>query len=67
MIFVFYRKWNIKSVALDVQSATHLKAFLIKQGMLFLHISNVLGMCRGVHMRLRASYAEAWDATIYSS
>ena len=67
MIFVFYRKWNIKSVALDVQSATHLEAFLIKQGMLFLHISNVLGMCRGVRMQLRASYAEAWDATIYSS
>ena len=54
-------------VVLDVQSATHLEAFLIKQGMLFLHISNVLGVCRGVRMQLRASYAEAWDATIYSS
>ena len=41
-IFVSYRKWEIKNVVvLDAQSA--------KQGMLFLHVSNVLGVCRGMH------------------
>ena len=36
-IFVFYRKWKIKNVAvLHVWSAAHLEAFLLKQGMLFL-------------------------------
>ena len=34
-IFVFYRKWKIKNVVLDVRSAAHLKAFWIKQGVLF--------------------------------
>ena len=34
---MFYRKWKIKNfVVLDVRSATHLEALLIKQGMLFL-------------------------------
>ena len=33
---MFYRKWKIKNVVvLDVQSAAHLDAFLIKQGMFF--------------------------------
>ena len=33
---MFYRKWKVKNVVvLDVQSATHLEAFLIKQGVLF--------------------------------
>ena len=42
---MFYRKWKIKNtVVLDVWSATHLEAFWIKQGVLFLHISNVLGV-----------------------
>ena len=46
-IFVFYRMWKVKNtVVLDVRSAAHLEAFWIKQGMLFLHVSNVLGMCR---------------------
>ena len=36
-IFVFYRKWKIKNVAvLHVWSAAQLEAFLLKQGMLFL-------------------------------
>ena len=35
-IFVFYRKWEVKNnVVLDVRSAAHHEAFLIKQGMLF--------------------------------
>ena len=51
-IFVLYRKWKIKSIViLDVWSATHLEVFWMKQGVLFLHVSNVLGVCRGVHMR----------------
>ena len=34
---MLYRKWKIKNiVALDVRSAAHLEAFLIKQGVLFL-------------------------------
>ena len=58
-IFVLYRKWKIKSVAvLDVQVAAHLEAFGIKQSVLSLHIS-VLGMWRGIHMRLHISYAKA--------
>ena len=44
-----------------MQSATRLEAFLIKQGVLFLHVSNVLGMYGGMHMRSHASYAEAWN------
>ena len=59
---MFYRKWKIKNiVVLDVRSAAHLEAFLIKQGMVFLHVSIVSGMRRGVDMRLHASYAEAWQ------
>ena len=46
-----------------MRSAAHLEAFLIKQGMLFLHVSNVLGMCRGMRVRSHASYAEAWVST----
>ena len=58
---MFYRKWKIKNVVvLDMRSAAHLEPFLIKQGGLFLHVSNVSGMCRGVRMQLHASYAEAW-------
>ena len=48
-------------VVLDVQSAAHLEAFLIKQGVLFLLISNVLGMHRGMRVQLHASYAEACE------
>ena len=44
-------------VVLDMQSATHLEGFLIKQGMLFLE--RLLGVCRGMRMQLHASYAEA--------
>ena len=56
---MFYRKWKIKNViVLDLRSATHFEAFLMKQGMLSLHISNVLGMCRGMHVRWQASYAK---------
>ena len=63
-IFVFYRKGKIKAtVVLDVQSAAHLEAFWIKQGVLFLHVSNVLGVCRGVRVRWHASYAEACKKT----
>ena len=51
---MLYRKWKIKNFVLD----THLEAFWIKQGLLFLHIS-VLGACRGMHVQLHASYAEA--------
>ena len=51
-IFVFYRKWEIKNVVVLL--------FLIKQGILFLHVSSVLGMCRGMHMQSHASYAKAW-------
>ena len=47
-------------VVLDVRSAAHLEAFLIKQGMLFLNVSNVLRVCRGVRMRSHVSYTEAW-------
>ena len=58
-IFLFNRKWKIKkTLVLDVWSATYLKTFWIKQGMLlFLHVSNVSGMCRG--MRLRLAFAIA--------
>ena len=35
-IFVFYRRWKIKNVVLDVRSAAHFETFLIKQGVLFL-------------------------------
>ena len=34
-------------------------AFLIKQGVLFLHICNVLSECRGLHMPWHTSYAKA--------
>ena len=37
-------------------SAAHLEAFLIKQGMLFLHVSNVLS----VRLQSHALYAKAW-------
>ena len=58
---MLYRKWKTKNVVvLDVQTATHLEAFLIKQGVLFWHVSDVLGMCRGMHVQLHISYAEAW-------
>ena len=58
-IFVFYRKWKIKNtIVLDVRSAAHLEAFWIKKGVLFLHVSNVLGVCRGVRLWLHALYAE---------
>ena len=61
-IFVLYRKWKIKSIiVLDMQSAAHLEAFWIKQCMLFLHLSNVVGMCSGVHMWWHASYAKAFQ------
>ena len=46
-----YRKWKIKNVVLDVRTAAHLEAFWFKQDVLFLHVSNVLGVCRGVHVR----------------
>ena len=34
-IFVFYSKWKIKNVVLDMRSAAHLETFLIKQGVFF--------------------------------
>ena len=50
---MFYRKWKIRNVVvLDVWYAAHLEGFLIKQGMLFLHVSNVLGMCRACRWQL---------------
>ena len=50
----------IKKVGvLDVRSAAHLDAFLSNKAWFFLHVSNVLGVCRGVRVRLYASYAEA--------
>ena len=50
-IFVLYRKWKIESgVVLDVRSAAHLKAFWVKKGVLFLHASKVVGVCRGVRV-----------------
>ena len=59
-IFTFYRKWKIKNaVVLDVRSAAHLEPFLIKQGVLFLHVSNVSGVYRGVRLRSHVWYAEA--------
>ena len=36
-----------------------LKLFESNKACFFLYSSNVLGMCRGMHMRLYASYAEA--------
>ena len=36
-----------------------LKLFESNKGGFFLHVSNVLGMCRGVCMQSQASYAEA--------
>ena len=59
---MLYRKWKIKIVVvLDVWSAAHLEDFLIKQSVLFFffHVSNVLGVCRGMRMRSLASYAKA--------
>ena len=52
-------------VVLDVRSAARLEAFLIKQGVLFLHVSNVLGVCGGVRVRSHASYAEAWFSYLF--
>ena len=49
---------NKNLVVLDVRSATHLEAFLTKQGVPFLHVSNVSGVCRGMHVWSHASYAE---------
>ena len=61
---MFYRKWKIKNaIVLDVQSSAHLEAFLIKQGVLFLHVSDVSVVCRGVCVRLHTSYAEACMCT----
>ena len=58
---MFCRKWKIKNVVvLDVWSAAHLEAFLIKQDMLFLHISNVLGVWWGECMQSLTLYAKAW-------
>ena len=60
---MFYRKWKITHVVLDVQSAAHLEAFLIKPGIVFLahlvFLAHVLGLCRGVAVQSHASYAEA--------
>ena len=60
-IFVFYTKRKIKNiVVLDVRSAAHLEAFLIKQGVLFLQVSIVWVVQRGVRVRSHASYVGAW-------
>ena len=57
-MFVFYRKQKIRNVVvLDVRSAVHLEAFF---ACFFLHVSNVLGVYRGVRVRSHVSYAEAW-------
>ena len=54
-------KWKTKNVVvLDVRSVARLEAFWIKQDMLFLHISNILGVCRGMCVQSLALYAEAW-------
>ena len=59
---MLHRKWKIKSVVvLDVRSAAHLEAFWMKQGVI-LHVSNVLGMCRGACMRSHTSYAKTISA-----
>ena len=45
-IFVFYRKWKIKStVVLDMRSDSHLEDFLIKQGVLFFCRSLMFEVC----------------------
>ena len=36
-----------------------LKLFESNKACFFLHISHVLGMCRGVHVQSHTSYAEA--------
>ena len=46
-------------VVLEVRSAAHLEAFLVKQGVLFFAYLYVLDVFRGVRVRLHASYAEA--------
>ena len=46
-------------------SAAHLEAFWIKQDMLFLHVSNVLGMFRGMHVQSHTSYVEAYEIKLY--
>ena len=61
---MLYRKWKIESIiVLDVRSAAHLEAFWMKQDMILLHVSNVLGLCRGVRVRSHASFAKAWIKT----
>ena len=51
---------KVNNVAvLDVRSAALLETFLIKQDVLFLPVSNVLGVCRGVCVRSHTSCAEA--------
>ena len=47
-IFVIYRKWRLWIF------------FNQTRLVFFLHVSNVLGVCRGVRVRSHASYAEAW-------
>ena len=62
---MFYRQWNIRNVAvLDVRSAAHLEAFWMKQGVLFVHVSNILGVCRGVRVPSHASYAETCSLSL---
>ena len=48
-----------------MQSAADLEAFLIKQGMFFLHVCNVLGMCGGIRVQSHASYAEACSLNVF--
>ena len=43
---MFYRKRKIKNVVLDVRSEAHFEAFLVKQGVRFLTVSNVSGVWR---------------------
>ena len=62
-MFVLYRKWKIKNIV--VFSRTPWSLFNQTRHAFFLHVSNVLGICRGIPMRLHTSYAETWKRVTY--
>ena len=54
-----YEKWKIKNfVVLDLPHA--LKLFESNKMCFFLHVSNVSGVCKGMHVWSHVSYAEVW-------
>ena len=57
---MFHRKWKIKTLFFRRAICCMPWSFL-NQGVVFLHVSNVLGMYGGMHMWSHASYTKAWN------